>query len=156
MVMLSCSSPEYAELIRPEHIETILSSLRTEFEYILLDMGSSLNDCAVTALETADTIFVVVNEDIATLNDSKRSIKLLEALNLQDKIKVVVNKDGLSTIKVRDVTNLLEMEPALVIPNDPKSAMMALNRGVPMLSCAPTSKATKAIVAFARGMIRRT
>jgi Flp pilus assembly CpaE family ATPase len=48
------------------------------------------------------------------------------------------------------------MEPALVIPNDPKSAMMALNRGVPMLTCAPGSKATKAIVAFARGMIRRT
>ena len=156
MVMLSCSSPEYAELIHPEHIETILSSLRTEFDYILLDMGSSLNDCAISALETADTIFVVVNEDIATLNDSKRSMKLLEALNLQDKIKVVVNKDGLSTIKVRDVTNLLETEPALVIPNDPKSAMMALNRGVPMLSCAPASKATKAIVAFARGMIRRT
>ncbi len=155
MVMLSCSSPEYAELIRPEHIETILSSLRTEFDYILLDMGSVLNDCSISALETADTIFVVVNEDIATLNDSKRSIKLLEALNLQDKIQIVVNKDGISTIKVKDVANLLEAAPTLVIPNDPQSAMMALNRGIPMLTCAPGSKATKAIVAFARGMIRR-
>ena len=155
MVMLSCSSPEYAELIRPEHIETILSSLRTEFDYILLDMGSVLNDCSVSALETADTIFVVVNEDIATLNDSKRSMKLLEALNLQDKIQIVVNKDGISTIKVKDVANLLEATPTLVIPNDPKSAMMALNRGIPMLTCASGSKATKAIAAFARGMIKR-
>ena len=155
MVMLSCSSPEYAELIRPEHIETILSSLRTEFDYILLDMGSALNDCSVSALETADTIFVVVNEDIATLNDTKRSIKLLEALNLQDKIKLVVNKDGISNIKVKDVANLLEAAPALVIPNDPKSAMMAVNRGIPMLTCAPGSKAVKAITAYARGMIKR-
>ena len=154
-VMLSSSSPEYAELIRPEHIDAILSSLRTEFDYIVLDMGVTLGDCAIAALETSDTILLVVNEDIPALHDAKRSIKVLEALNLQDKVKLVVNKEGISTIKVKNISSLLDTTPVLVIPYDLKSAMIAVNRGIPLLSCAPNSKASKEIRAFARSMIRR-
>lgn len=155
-VMLSSSSPEYADLIRPEHIDSILSVLRTEFDYVILDMGVTLNDCAIAALETSDTILLVVTEDIAALHDAKRSMKVLEVLNLQDKAKLVVNKEGLSTISVKTIAGLLDASPVLVIPFDLKSAMTAVNRGIPMLSCAPNSKASKEIAAFARKMIRRT
>ena len=154
-VMLSSSSPEYAELIRPEHVDAILSSLRTEFDYIVVDMGVSIGDCAIAALETADTILLIVTEDIAALHDAKRSIKVLEALNQQDKIKLVVNKDGISTITVKNIATLLEHSPSLIIPYDLKSAMLAVNRGIPMLSCAPNSKASKEIATYARAMIRR-
>lgn len=154
-VMLSSSSPEYAELIRPEHVDAILSTLRTEFDFVMVDMGVALGDCAIAAMETADTILLVVTEDIAALHDAKRSIKVLEALNQQDKVKVVVNKDGISTITVKNVANLLESTPVLVIPYDLKSAMLGVNRGIPMLSCAPNSKATKEIRNYARNLIRR-
>ena len=154
-VMLSSSAPEYAELIQPEHISAILSTLRTEFDYVFVDMGVSLGDCAIATIETADTILLVVNEDIASLHDAKRSLKVLEALNQQDKVKIVVNKDGISTITVKNVANLLEATPVLVIPYDLKAAMLAVNRGIPMLSCAPNSKATKEIRNYARIMTRR-
>ena len=154
-VMLSSSAPEYAELIKPEHIDAILSSLRTEFDYVFVDMGVSLGDCAIATMETADTILLVVNEDIASLHDAKRSLKVLEALNQQDKVKIVVNKDGISTITVKNVANLLEATPVLVVPYDLKAAMLAVNRGIPMLSCAPNSKATKEIRNYARIMTRR-
>jgi pilus assembly protein CpaE len=154
-VMLSSSSPEYAELIQPVHINAILSSLRTEFDYVIIDMGVAFGDCAIAAMETADTILLVVNEDIASLHDAKRSIKVLEALNQQDKLKIVVNKEGISTITVKNVANLLEATPILVIPYDLKAAMLAVNRGIPMLSCAPNSKASKEIRNFAHTLIRR-
>jgi Flp pilus assembly CpaE family ATPase len=122
----------------------------------VVDLGVAFGDCAIAAMETADTILLVVNEDIASLHDAKRSIKVMEALNQQDKLKIVVNKDGISTITVKNVANLLEATPVLVIPFDLKSAMLAVNRGIPMLSCAPNSKASKEIRAFAGAMIRRT
>lgn len=154
-VMLSSSAPEYAELIQPEHVNAILSTLRTEFDYVFVDMGVALGDCAIATMETADTILLVVNEDIASLHDAKRALKVLEALNQQDKVKIVVNKEGISTITVKNVANLLEATPVLVIPYDLKSAMLAVNRGIPMLSCAPNSKATKEIRNYARIMTRR-
>jgi Flp pilus assembly CpaE family ATPase len=97
-------------------------------------------------LKLADTVYFVDNEDIACLHDAKRSLKILEALNLSDKIKVVVNKDGISNIKVKDVANLLETAPVLVVPNDPKAAR---HGGKPRHSddyLCPHSKATLAIV----------
>ena len=98
---------------------------------------------------------MIVTEDIAALHDAKRSIKVLEALNQQDKIKLVVNKDGISTITVKNIATLLEHSPSLIIPYDLKSAMLAVNRGIPLLSCAPNSKVSKEIAAYARTMIRR-
>ena len=154
-VMLSSSAPEYAELIQPEHVNAILSTLRTEFDYVFVDMGVSLGDCAIATMETADTILLIVNEDIASLHDAKRSLKVLEALNQQDKVKIVVNKEGISTITVKNVANLLEATPVLVVPYDLKAAMLAVNRGIPMLSCAPNSKASKEIRTYARIMTRR-
>ena len=118
-------------------------------------MGVALGACAIATMETADTILLIVNEDIASLHDAKRSLKVLEALNQQDKVKIVVNKEGISTITVKNVANLLEATPVLVVPYDLKSAMLAVNRGIPMLSCAPNSKASKEIRTYARAMTRR-
>ena len=73
----------------------------------------------------------------------------------EDKLKIVVNKEGISTITVKNVANLLEATPVLVVPYDLKAAMLAVNRGIPMLSCAPNSKASKAIREYARALIRR-
>jgi pilus assembly protein CpaE len=154
-VLLSTSSPEYAELIRPEHIETILSTLRSEFDYIVIDSGNTLNDCAVSSFEISDTIYFVVNEDIAALYDAKRSMKVLEALNLSDKIKVVINKEGGSTIRIKDVSNLLEAAPAFVVPSDVKASTTAINRGIPMVVCSPRSKAAQAITKYAKSLVRR-
>jgi len=80
---------------------------------------------------------------------------VLEALNLQDKIKIVVNKEGISTIRVKDVASLLEAAPVLVVPYDAKAALPAVNRGIPMLSCAPRSKASRAIRAYAKSMVKK-
>lgn len=155
LVLLSTSSPEYAELIRPENIEAILSTLRSEFDYIVIDSSNTLNDCAVSSFELADTIYFVVNEDIAALYDAKRSMKVLEALNLSDKIKVIINKEGGSTIRIKDVSNLLEAAPAFVVPADLKAATTAINRGIPMVLCAPRSKASAAIMKYAKLLVRR-
>lgn len=155
LVLLSTSSPEYAELIRPENIEAILSTLRAEFDYIVIDSGNALNDCAVSSFELADTIYFVVNEDIAALYDAKRSMKVLEALNLGDKIKIVINKEGGSTVRVKDVANLLETAPVFVVPSDAKASTTAINRGIPMVLCAPRSKASLAIMKYAKSLVRK-
>ncbi len=154
MVLLASSSPEYAELVKPEHIETVLSTLRSEFDYLVLDMGTALTDCAISALELSDTVYYVVNEDIATLHDARRSIKVLEALNLGDKIRLVINKEGKSNIRVKDVANLLDLSPSFVVPNDPKAAVTAINRGIPMVLSAPRSKASVAIKKYAQSLVR--
>ena len=133
-VLLASRAPEYADLIKPEHIETLLSALRYEYDFLVLDMAPAFNDCTIAAMEQSDAIFFVVTEDISTLHHAKTCYKVFEALNLLTKVKLVVNKDGLSGITVRDVERILEQKVVLSLPDDPKTVTQALNRGIPVVT----------------------
>lgn len=132
-VLLASQAPEYADLIKPEHIETLLSALRYEYDFLVLDMAPSFNDCTIAAMEQSDAIFFVVTEDISTLHHAKTCYKVFDALNLLNKVKLVVNKDGLSGISVKDVERILEQKVVLSLPDDPKTVTQALNRGIPVV-----------------------
>ncbi|HNX14929.1 MAG TPA: AAA family ATPase [Oscillospiraceae bacterium] len=133
-VLLASQAPEYAELIRSEHIETLLSALRYEYDFLVLDMAPAFNDCTIAAMEQSDAIFFVVTEDISTLHHAKTCYKVFEQLNLLSKVKLVVNKDGLSGISVKDVERILEQKVVLSLPDEPKTVTQALNRGIPVVT----------------------
>jgi len=151
-VLLGSSSPEYAELVKPDHIEKLLGSLRGDYDFLVLDMPPAFNDCAIAALEAADVIYFVVTEEISSLRCAKNSFKVLEALNLADKVQLVVNKDGISSISVKDAERILEKKAALTVPFDQKTATRAINRGVPVVTGDAHSRMAKAITQFAKSL----
>ncbi|MEG1547264.1 MAG: AAA family ATPase [Clostridia bacterium] len=155
-VLLASNAPEYAELIKPPHIESILATLRSEFDYIVLDMTPNFSDCAIAALEQSDTVFFVVTQEISALHNAKRSLKVIEALNLMDKVQLAINKDGISTISVKDVEGILDRKAVLIVPNDQKTAVRAINRGVPVVLGDKRSAIAQAILEFAKKLVRET
>ena len=153
-VMLASNAPEYAELVKPEHIDVILSTLRSEFDYILVDTSAVFTDCTISALELADRIYMVANPDISTLYSLRRCLAVFEALNVGDKLQLVFNKDGMSAISAKEAESLLELPISFSVPYDDKAAVTAVNRGTPLVLSEPRSKASRAIDAFAKKMIR--
>ncbi len=154
-VLLGSASPEYAELVKPEHIEKLLGSLRGEYDYLVLDMPPAFTDCAIAAMESSDTVFFAVTEEISSLRCAKTSFKVMEALNLADKLELVVNKDGISNISVKDVERTLEKKAALSLPFDQKTATRAINRGVPVVIGDKHSRMAKAMEQFAKKLTER-
>jgi len=152
-VLLSPPAPEYAELVRAEHVEAILTTLRGDYDYLVLDMPPAFNDCSISALELSDIIFFVVTEDISAIKNAKTCFKVMDALNLSDKLKLVINKDGVSTIGVKDVERILGVRATLTLPNDQKIATRAINRGIPYVISDKKSKLAQATVAFAKQLI---
>lgn len=152
-VLLAPAAPEYAELVTAEHVETILSTLRGESDYLVIDMPPAFSDTAMTALDVSDAIFFVVTEDISTIHNAKLSFKVFDALNVSEKVHLIVNKDGVSSISVRDVESILELKSELVLPNDQKTAVKAINRGVPVVVGDKRSKLAQAIAGFAKKLI---
>ncbi len=148
--LLAPPAPEYAELIKAEHVERILTVLRAEYDYLIVDMPPAFNDCAITALELSDTVYFVVTEDISTLRNAKICFQVLEMLKVSDKVQLVINKDGISTIGVRDTESALDAKAVLVLPNDQKTTTRAINRGVPVVLGDKKSKLAQAVMGFAQ------
>jgi pilus assembly protein CpaE len=120
--------------IRPDDMYRLLVDLQTVFKYIVIDGGNFLNDMAVTYMDAANKIVLVVNPDIASLRDASQFFEVCRTLSYpREKIQVVVNqydkRDGLS---ISDVEKSLQVEVLGTIPLDRKTSLQSINRGIPV------------------------
>lgn len=145
-VLCAPRSPEYAELISPEKILSLLSLLRSYYDYVIIDTAPSFSEVNMTAIESSSLIFFVTGLDISILKNSKLSISLLESLQQNDKVRVIVNRSvDMNTISIKDVEKIIGYPIWAKIPSDYKVAVNALNRGIPFVSGAPKSKLSQSI-----------
>ena len=148
-VLCAPASPEYAEVVMPEHVSKIIAALKSNYDYVILDMPPMFNDNSIAGLEASDTIYFIVNPDISTLRNTKVSLSVLDSLNLAKKVSLLLNKNGDSTIKPKDVEQILERPLALILPSDARTAIRSVNRGVPLVIGDKKTAIAAAIVAFA-------
>jgi pilus assembly protein CpaE len=153
-VLCAPRSPEYAELISPEKILSLLSLLRSYYDYVIIDTAPSFSEVNMTAIESSSIIFFVTGLDISILKNSKLSISLLESLQQNDKVRVIVNRSvDMNTITLKDVEKIIGYPIWTKIPSDYKVAVNALNRGIPFVSGAPKSKLSQSISELADTLV---
>ncbi len=149
-VLCAPKSPEYAELVSPANVQSILSLLRTYYDYVIIDTPPSFNDNIVTALEASSAILFVIGLDISILKNSKLSLAVLRSLQQLDKVKIIVNRAvNISSISLSDVQKLIDCPIWARIPSDYKIAVTALNRGIPFVTGAPKSELSHAVSSIA-------
>jgi pilus assembly protein CpaE len=145
-VLCAPKSPEYAELISADKVLSLLSLLRTYYDYVIIDTAPSFSEVNMIAIESSSLIFFVTGLDISILKNSKLSVSLLESLQQTDKVRVIVNRAvDTNSITVNDVQKIIGYPIWAKIPSDYKVAVNALNRGIPFVSGAPNSKLSQSI-----------
>ena len=149
-VLCAPISPELAETVKPEHIEKILSALRPEFDYVVLDLAPTLDDCMLTAMENSDTIYFVTNPEIPTLKNTRACVNVLKTLDQARKLRLVINREDKSYVSRQDVKKALELDPVLCVPFDKKAATAAMNRGIPVVTASPRSAIAKTFRKFVK------
>lgn len=145
-VLCAPKSPEYAELVSAEKILSLLSLLRSYYDYVIIDTAPSFTEITMTAIEASSLIFFVTGLDISILKNSKLSVSLLESLQQTDKIRLIVNRAvDMSSITINDVQKIIGYPIWCKIPSDYNTAVNALNRGVPFVIGAPNSKLSQSV-----------
>ncbi|MDD2397528.1 MAG: AAA family ATPase [Tissierellia bacterium] len=145
-VLCAPKSPEYAELVTADKIQSLLSLLRTYYDYVIVDTSPAFTDVTMTAIESSSIIFFVTGLDISILRNSKLSVSLLESFQQTDKIRLIVNRAvDMNSITINDVQRIIGYPIWAKIPSDYKVAVNALNRGVPFVIGAPNSKLSASI-----------
>lgn len=145
-VLCAPKSPEYAELVTADKVQSLLSLLRTYYDYVIVDTSPSFTDVTMTAIESSSILFFVTGLDISILKNSKLSVSLLESFQQTDKIRLIVNRAvDMNSITINDVQRIIGYPIWAKIPSDYKVAVNALNRGVPFVIGAPNSKLSSSI-----------
>ncbi|MBT9155553.1 MAG: Chemotaxis protein CheY [Firmicutes bacterium] len=138
-------SPEYAEYVVPEHILRVLSLCRTLFDYVIVDMAASFADTALATLDAADKVLLIGNMDMASLKNMKVSLELMQRLGYgREKVFLILNQAGYDYgIRFGDLEAALSRKVDFYIHHDDIPAMLAANRGTPIVLDQPDSKLAK-------------
>lgn len=150
-VLCAPKSPEYADVVSAERIQSLLRLLRSYYDYVIIDTPPTFDDVTITAIEASSTVLFVTGLDISILKNSKLSISLLNSLQQKDKVRIVVNRAvEINTVTLSDVQAVIGCPIWAKIPSDYKIAVSALNRGVPFVLGEPNCKLSQAIGDIAR------
>ena len=153
-LLASPNSPELAEYVTTNTVKQILDVGRNYFEYILIDCGCQLTDPVITAIEGADTVFMVNDVNILSLKRAKTCLNVLQQINQKDKVKLVINKNvKKNTVRISDFEGLLGIPAYAVIASDFKTVNTSLNNGQPAVTFKPRSIISRDLSNFANKLI---
>lgn len=151
------AAPEDAERsveIKPEHIEALIRLAKSQYDFVIMDIGRTLSATSVKALDHADMIFVVLQETLPFIRDSKRLIHTLQSLGYaKDKIHLILNRyEKGGDIQLDDIEETLGMKMFKTIPNSYEAVSASVNQGVPIMKIDKHNSVTKVLQEVAKNL----
>ena len=153
-ILAAPSDPAHASDVKPEHIDAIVALARRQYDFVVLDVGRSLDPVSIRALDHADTIFPVLQMTLPYIRDGKRLLTVFRNLDYsRGKVELIVNRhDKNSDIRLKDLEEAFDNPSLRTMPNHYDAAAKSVNQGVPILQLAPDSPLSAALGAMAREM----
>jgi pilus assembly protein CpaE len=145
-VLAALERVEEHELIRGDHVDDVLSVLRGEVDWIVLDVARSWNEPSVRALDLASEILLVTSGDLAALAHTRKHVDLLCRLGYsREKIHLVANRyPDANTVSRDELAKFLDGPCDVELPNDYASAIEAINGGQDLADSAPKAALARA------------
>jgi pilus assembly protein CpaE len=145
--ILAPPRPEMADLLQPDHLKKILEQLRSDYDVVVVDTATVVNDMVLMALDLADRIVLVATPDIPAIKNARLFFEITDALNYQpNKIMLVINKiDRRTGITAQMIEDNIKHQVVAQIPLDEVVVLNSINRGVPFMADARTKPVAQAV-----------
>jgi len=141
--------------------ESILKSLdycRDNFPLTIVDMPSGYSEMSQKIIQKADLVLVVNRLDFQTIRNTSRFLEFQtkQCRMPAGKFKVVTNRKGEPyEVELEKAEEVLGGKLDWVLPNDPKSANLASNVGVPVVIDSPNSNLSHAFGQMAEKLMNK-
>jgi pilus assembly protein CpaE len=136
-------------------MERLLGAMKNTFDFIIVDGGQSLDGPALKAVEMSDKILLITLLSLPCLHNTKNLLKSLAGLTVQkDRLRLVINRYlKKSDISIKEAEESVRNEIFWNIPNDYKTTMSAINRGMPLHDISPKAGISKNLEALTDTLI---
>ena len=136
---------EDAELISPTQVRDVLSTLRSMFDYIVVDTPHQFDERTLTALEMSDSILLVSLLNLPSLRNTQKCLELFGRIGLRDeRVRLVISRFLPNDEIPRDsIEGILNCSVFFSIPNDYPAVIASVNRGKLLYETFPHKEVTK-------------
>ena len=130
------------EMPNPDHLRQVLSFVRTQYDWSLLDLGSSLNYLGLSVLDDVDELCLVTTFEVPALHRAKQIMqKLMDSGYGRNRLRLVLNR-----VPARTEVTLVEIEKLFgwpiyaLLPEDGHALYEAYSEGKLLPASANLSK----------------
>jgi pilus assembly protein CpaE len=145
--------------ISSDAYEEVTQKIRATAPYVVLDLPHLWSGWMRRTLMTVDDVIVTATPDLASLRNAKNLVDLIRKARPNDNppqlILNQVGAPGRPEIPVKEFAKALQMEPALVLPFDPKLFGRAANNGQMIFEVNAKAKASEGLSQFTQLLSRR-
>jgi pilus assembly protein CpaE len=140
--------------VKASHVEAIVRQARQMFDFVVIDVGRSIDGVSLKALDMATRIFPVVQLSLPQVRDARRLQTLFRSLDYSlDKIHWIVNRyQKTADITLESFEHSLGLKNAALIPNHFNLVNASVNQGVPIEKLSRKSPVALALRALAKAV----
>jgi len=143
------------DLITSEDVDRILDMARNQFDYVIVDMPSTLVQWSETVLTNAHVYFAMLELDMRSAQNALRFKRALQSEELPvEKLRYVMNRapkftDLSAKSRVKRMAESLSISIDVQLPDGGKSVTQANDHGQPLANSAPKSPLRREIAKLA-------
>jgi pilus assembly protein CpaE len=117
-------------------VEQTLRALNSIYDFVILDVGTSLMMPAASALQLSDTIMLVANPDVPCLRNLQRLVDAVKTAGVPgERLKVILNRASeFGVMSTAQIERVLGFNISYSVNSDYRTVASAVNSGVPVSS----------------------
>ncbi len=154
------SSPDLCQgtkSLDPDAVTRTLEFLKTEYDYVIVDCPSSLDETTKAVVDASASVYLVATPDIGAIRDLSRYVdNLMLGNGTTEKMQVVVNRDSSRyAVNVAHIEKAIRLPVAIRLPNSYADLVRSANLGEP-ISLKNKSEFTSQFMKWANTLVGST
>ena len=145
------------EALQPAQIEALIQTLKTMYDYVVIDLPRALVSWIEPILAEADQLMIVTDMSVPSVRATRRLMDFVLADNVDLAIEIVINHEKKPMFRAehhKEASKALDMPFNHWIADDPKAARQAVDYGKPLSEVAGRSDIAKGIAALAKATLQ--
>lgn len=146
------------DLITPEDIQRVIDTARSQFDYVIVDMPSTLVQWSETILQAAHVYFALIELDMRSAQNALRLKRALQAEELPfNKLRFAMNRapkftDLNGKSRVKRMGESLGISIDLHLPDGGKPVMQSGDHGLPLANSAAKNPLRREFAKLAKSL----
>jgi len=146
------------DLVGPEDIQRIMDLAASHFDYVIIDMPSTMVEWSQTVLEAAHVYFGMIELDMRSAQNTLRLKRAMQAEELPfDKIRFILNRaPGFTDLngksRIKRLADSLGISLDVLMPDGGKPVAQNADHGLPLAAGIPKNALRKEIAKLAKSV----
>jgi len=146
------------DLVSPEEVGRIIDMARTNFDYVVIDMPTTIVQWTETVMAQAHVYFALIELDMRSAQNALRMIRAMKAEDLPlEKLRYVLNRaPGFTYLsgkaRAKRLAESLDIEIELWLPDGQKAVTQANDHGLPLCETVAKNPLRKELAKLAKSL----